>query len=147
MVLGRNTEPARAFNFRLEISGIDMGSFRAATGLGVSIEVIRFREAGNKQVVRHLPGQVTYEPVTLHYGFVKPKRDIFNWLMQPLSGVVERRSVSIIQLDNAGAEVLRYNLFNSWVAAWRGAQLDSLGQEVAIETITLVYDSIELGGA
>lgn len=143
MVTGMPNEPLRAYNFRLEVAGLSQTPFRAATGLGVSIDVIRFREAGARSIVRHLPGQVTYEPVTLHYGVIAGQ-EMVAWLMQSVNGVVERRSASIIMLDNRSDEVLRWNLFGTWVAAWRGAMLDTLSQEVAVETVTLVYDSLEI---
>jgi phage tail-like protein len=38
---------------------------------------------------------------------------------------------------------MQWNLINAWVAEWRGAQLDALAQEAAIETVSLVFESID----
>jgi phage tail-like protein len=47
-------------------------------------------------------------------------------------------------LDSTGqTEVMRWNLTNAWPARWRGAPLDALNREIAIETLTLVYETIE----
>ncbi len=52
-----------------------------------------------------------------------------------------RQEVSILLLDSAGtSEVMRWNLIGAWVSSWRGAVLDALSQEVAIESVTIVYE-------
>ena len=49
-------DPYRSYNFKLEIGGIAEGHFTECSGLGVKIEPIAYREAGNHQLVRHIPG-------------------------------------------------------------------------------------------
>ncbi len=140
---GAVIDPYRAYNFKLEIQGIVEGHFTACSGLGVTVGVIKYREGGLRQVVRTIPGQVDYEPVTLHYGLTA-SRELFNWLMTAVQGNVDRKNVSILMLDSQSAnEVLRWNLANAWVASWRGAFLDAMSQEVAIESVTLVYETLE----
>ena len=45
---------------------------------------------------------------------------------------------------NCHSEVLRWNLINAWPCRWRGAHLHTLGQEIAIESIALAYEALEL---
>ena len=42
-------------------------------------------------------------------------------------------------------EVVRWNLVNAWPREWRGTPLDAMGQEIAIETLTLVFETLERG--
>ncbi len=141
---GNPIDPFRAYNWRLEIGGATQAYFTACSGLGVTVDVIKYREAGNLQIVRALPGQVNYEPITLYYGLT-PSREMFDWLMASVEGRADRRNCSIIVLDSQGNEdqtAPRWNLENAWVAAWRGAQLNAMSLEVAIESITLVFDRL-----
>ena len=39
-------------------------------------------------------------------------------------------------------EVMRWDLINAWPSAWRGAALDALSHEVAIESLTIVFESL-----
>ena len=56
---------------------------------------------------------------------------------------MDRRNVSILMLGTDGiTEVLRWDLINAWPSEWRGAPLDALAREVAIESVTLVYESL-----
>lgn len=137
------TDPYRAYNFKLDIAGVTEGHFTECTGLGVKVESIRYREAGNNQVVRHVPGPVDYASVTLRYGLTS-SRELWEWLMTGVRGRVERKNVSIIMLDSEGSnEVTRWNLTDAWPSEWRGAPLDALNREIAIESLTLVFDSLE----
>ena|SRR3972149_4002196 len=139
---GAITDPYRAYNFKLIIEGKTEAHFTACQGIGVSVEVIKYRQGGERQVVRAIPGQVDFQPVTLHYGLTH-SRELFDWMMTSVNGKVERQNVSILMLDPEGInEVMRWNLENAWPAAWRAASLDALSKEVAIESITLAYETL-----
>ena len=48
----------------------------------------------------------------------------------------------MLQTDGV-TEVMRWDLINAWPAEWRGAPLDALAHEVAIESVTLVFESLQ----
>jgi len=136
-------DPFRAFNFKLEIEGLAEGHFTECSGLGVKVTPIKYREAGNSQVVRHIPGPVDYAAVTLRYGLTD-STVLWDWMLTAVRGNVVRKNVSIILLDSQGtSEVMRWNLIDAWPSEWVGAPLDALNHEVAIESLTLVFDSME----
>lgn len=142
--IAKPVDPFRAYNWRLEIGGAQQAYFTACSALGVTVDVIKYREAGSRQIVRSIPGQVNYEPVTLYYGLT-PSREIFDWMLAGVEGRADRRNVSIVVLNSQGTEdgtAPRWNLENAWVAAWRGAQLNAMSLEVAIESVTLVFDRL-----
>lgn len=137
------TDPFRAYNFKLDISGITEGHFTECSGLAVKIDPITYREAGNNQAVRHLPGPVEYAAVTLRYG-VTSSRELWDWLLKTTHGEVSRKNVSIILLDSQGkTEVARWNLIDAWPSEWQGAVLNAAERSVAIESLTLVFDGLE----
>ncbi len=41
------------------------------------------------------------------------------------------------------AEALRWNLIDAWPSEWQGASLDASGRELAIESMTLVFEGLE----
>jgi phage tail-like protein len=138
-------DPYRAYNFKLIIQGVTEGHFTECSNLGIKVDAISSREGGQSQVVHRIPGRVEYADVTLRYGLTL-SMELWNWLMTGVKGKVERKNVSIAMLDSDGVgEVLRWNLVNAWVAEWRGAVLDALGHQIAIESITLVFETLERG--
>jgi phage tail-like protein len=136
-------DPYRAYNFKLAIQGVTAGHFTECSGLGIRVQAIKYREAGSTGVVHRLPGQVDYGDVTLSYGLTQ-SHELFDWFMTAVSGNCRRKNVSILMLDGTGVtEVMRWDLINAWPSAWRGAPLDALSQEVAIESVTLVFESLQ----
>jgi phage tail-like protein len=137
--------PYRNYNFKLEIQGVTEGHFTECDGLGIGVEAIAYREGGASQVMRRLPGPVRYGDVTLRYG-LSNSNELWQWFLTAVKGTVERKNVSVVMLDADGStEVVRWNILNSWISEWRGAKLDAKGKEVAIETLTLVFETLERG--
>jgi phage tail-like protein len=136
-------DPYRAFNFKIEVQGVTEGHFTEFSGLGAKVTPISYREAGNSQVVHFVPGRVDYSAVTLRYGVTKSK-DLFEWFKTGIAGKIQRKNISIVLLDADGTtEAMRWNLINAWATEWRGSLLDAHSQEVAIESLTLVYESMD----
>lgn len=140
---GTFIDPYRAYNFKLQIQGVTEGHFTQCSGLEVEVQPIRYREGGASQVVHVIPGPVSYGDVTLSYGLTS-SIELWQWLTSAVQGSVQRRNVSILMLDSTGAtEVMRWDLTNAWPTRWRGAPLDALNREIAIESVTLVFETLQ----
>ncbi len=142
---GQRFDPFRAYNFKLQIDGINEAHFTQCSGIGVKVNAIRYREGGEAQIVHQLVGPVEYAEVTLKYGLsISP--DLWNWFQKSVEGTPDPKHVSIVMLGPGGVgERLRWNLNDAWPSEWRGAPLDALGREIAIESLTLVYESVTRG--
>ena len=140
---GNWVDPYRAYNFKLLINNVTEGHFTEVGGLGVKVERISYREAGNNSIVRAIPGRVTYPSVTLRFGLTN-SADLWDWLMTAVEGKVSRRNASIVMLDSSSTgEVLRWNLINAWPQEWYGAPLDAMSRELAIETLVLAHEGLQ----
>jgi phage tail-like protein len=138
------TDPYKNFNFRVEIDGVAAAAFASVSGLAAEAEVIEYREGADKVTSsRKLPGRVRYPNVTLRRGLTA-SRDLWNWWRTTRDGQVERRTVAITLLNDAGEPVLRWRLREAWIARIEASDLDAQGNEVAIETIELAHEGLEL---
>ncbi len=138
-----NIDPYRVYIFKLEIKDITKAHFTDCSGLAVSVKPIKYREAGNNQIVRHIPAYPDFAPVTLRYGFTSSS-ELWKWMLTAIQGKVDRKNVSVIMIDSSGeGEMMRWNLIDAWPSEWRGAPLDAMKQEIAIESLTLVFDTLE----
>src|SRR2546429_2560753 len=136
-------DPYRGYNFKLEIQGVTEGYFTACTDMGVHVGVVQYRVGGTSALTRKLPGLVEYADVTLSYG-VTISRQLWDWLMSAVEGKLQRKNVSVVLLDPDGTtEVLRWDLIDAWPREWRGAPLDALSGEIAVETLTLAVESYQ----
>ncbi|MGA7613550.1 MAG: phage tail protein [Thermoanaerobaculia bacterium] len=139
---GTVNDPYRGYNFRVEIQGVADAAFTECSGMGASVHAIRYAE-GRSRIVRRIPGPVEYADITLRYGLTS-SADLWNWMLSGVNGKVERRNVSIVLYDSDGArEVMRWNLAQAWVSRWNAAPLDAMAREIAIESMTIVYETLE----
>jgi phage tail-like protein len=142
---GTLVDPFRAYNFKLLIDGVTQGHFTECSGLNVCVEALYYREGGYGNVVRRLPGPLKMGDVTLRYGLTNTP-ELWTWFTASMSGTPQRKNVSVLMLGMDGlTEVLRWNLNDAWPAEWHGAPLDALGNQVAIESLVLVFESITRG--
>jgi phage tail-like protein len=139
-------DPNRVFHanhFRLEIQNVGTAQFVEIGNLAVSVATIPFRAGGEGQVVHQLPGQVELAPLVCRYG-VTSSPSLWQWMQSSMRGQVVRRNVSVLYLDADGVtELKRYNLTEAWPCQWNAAELHSLENQVAIESLSITFETID----
>ncbi len=146
MAVGNRKDPYKAYNFLVEIDSITRAGFRECSGLDSIQDPIEYREGNEKFLtVRKLTGLVKYSNISLKYGITSDDEDIWNWRTKAVDGKVERRDVSIVLLNDEGTEKRRWNLREAWPTKWTGASFNATGNEVAIETLEIAHEGIEIG--
>ncbi len=137
-------DPYSNFNFRVEIDNIAIAGFSEADLPAGRIEVIRYREgADGGTAPRLLPGRVAWDPVVLRRGFTADGA-LFQWWSDLVQGNIVRRNVAIILLDEQRNDVARWVVRGAWPQKWDGPDLRGLGNDVAIETLELAHEGVEL---
>jgi phage tail-like protein len=136
----------RSFQFMVEIDGIDNARFQEVSGLDATVDVIEYREGGDLLGMRKLPGSTKHSNLSLKRGFTPDDR-LFKWFDDVMSGRTEkiRKNVSVVQLDMAGQEVMRWNVFQAFPMKYTAATYNAKGNELAIESIEIAYERIERG--
>jgi phage tail-like protein len=137
-------DPYKNFRFVVVIGPDTIGGFASLSGLGAEASVIEYREGADPlSSTRKLPGRVEYPNVTLRRGLTAD-RFLWDWWRLVVSGSAQRRDVGIILLDDEGNEVLRWSLREAWPVKWELSELDAAKNEVAIETLELAHEGLEL---
>jgi phage tail-like protein len=137
------TDPFRGFNFLVEIEGITRAGFREASGLDSTQDPVEYREGNEKSLnARKLPGLVKYSNITLKWGITNDA-DIWEWRTKAVSGKIERKSGSVVLLDDAGEEKARWNFREAWPTKWTGPSFNATSNEVAIMTLELAHEGVE----
>jgi phage tail-like protein len=105
-------------------------------------EVIEFKQ-GNDLVVRKKPGRTTYANIVLERGYTATD-DLWQWRKNIEDGKIDRRSGSVIILDNDGqTEVARYNFYEGWPCKWYVPDMDADKSGMAIEKVEIAVEKIE----
>jgi phage tail-like protein len=140
---GARNDPYRQFNFIIDIEGVGTSAFSEASGLDTETDPIEYREGNEDITVRKLPGLRKYPNITLKRGFTQ-NRGLWDWRRTVMDGRTERRSGSIVLLNEAREEALRWNFREGWPCKLQGPPLNAKTNEVAIETLDICHEGLEL---
>ena len=144
MATGDRKDPFRSFNFRVEIDKINVGSFSEVSGLTSDGDVVEYRNGDDAALhVRKLPGLRKFGNITLKRGYTD-NPELWNWRKNIVNGVADRRDGSIVLLDEQRKDVLRWNFTAGWIHKIDGPTFNAKGNEVGIESLEIVVESLEL---
>jgi phage tail-like protein len=119
-----------------------MAAFSEASGLESETAVIEYR-TGDEYLTRKLPGLTRFANIVLRRGITQD-RGLWDWRQNIVDGNPDRRNGMIKVLDDQRNEVLRWNFRNGWICKWEGPAFDAKSNEVAIETIEIAHEGLEL---
>ncbi|MCL4704870.1 phage tail protein [bacterium] len=141
MPTGQRVDPYLNYNFLVEIDGITQAAFKECSGLDSTTEPVQYRQGGENNTVRKLPGKTTYSDVVLKRGLTDSD-ELWKWRKTVIDGKAERKNGSIIVLDTTGVEKLRWNFIEAWPTKWEGPTFDANANDIAIETLTIAHEGI-----
>jgi phage tail-like protein len=138
--------PLPKFHFELEWGGTRIG-FTEVTGLDFETEVIEYRE-GNMPSYNKTkqPGLTKYTDITLKRGIVFDDFEYFSeWVKTAMfqEGKEKfRRTVTIKLLNEEHKPVIVWTVAKAWPSKYQSTDLKADGNEIAIETLTLVHEGL-----
>ena len=137
-------DPLRNFRYRLEIDSITQAGFSEVTIADTTIDAVDYREGTDPSRIRKLPGLTKYGNVTLKRG-VTNSLELFQWHKQVANGSIatNRKTVTIVVQDEAGADKARFVVTDAWPAKYDAADLNAKGNEVFIEALELANEGVE----
>src|SRR5437867_4742582 len=142
--VGTRTDPFRGYNFKVEIEKMPVAGFRECSGLTFNTDPVDYREGSDQQLhVRKLMGLRKFSNISLKRGFADNKK-LWEWYSNVLNGRDDRRSGSIVLRDEQQKDVLRWEFQGGWICKWEGATMNATSNDVAIESIEICVEQVEL---
>jgi len=136
--------PLPVFHFTVQWGGNRVG-FTEGTGLNKENQAIEYRDGGFPEYSSiKMPGLRKFSNVTLKRGIVKGDNDLFRWLNTIQLNKVERRDLVISLLNENHEPVMVWKIHNAFPVKVEGPQLKAMGNEVAIESIEIAHEGLEL---
>lgn len=143
MATKTRTDPFLGHSFRLEMSGIQIAGFSEVTIPDLSIEEVSYRE-GTDPYTRKLAGMASVGSVTLKRGITE-STELYDWFTDVAAlgaGMTQRKSVSIILVNQAGDEQARWNCSNAWPSKYETGSLDAKSSDVLVETLEIQVEAM-----
>ena len=140
------TDPYGQFNFLVEIDKVTVAGFSEVSGLTTDTNIIEYREGNDTfGTVQKLPGLMKYNNLVFKNGITADKaRVLWNWRKKVIDGQTQRTTGAIILLDESRAPALRWTFREGWPSKWEGPALNAKTSEVAIETLEITHEGLEL---
>ena len=134
--------PYRNFRFRLEIDGLDAGSFSEVSGFDATMDVVEYRAGDDPAITpTKLPGLIKYGNITLKWGSSETMV-LYDWLIDITEGTIEKKTVTLTALDEEGSPAASWRCINAWPVKYTAPDFNGTSSEVAIETIELAHEGL-----
>jgi phage tail-like protein len=139
--------PLPKFYFAVQL-GDDKVAFQEVSGLQVESKAIEYRH-GNSKIFApiKMPGMTSVGNVTLKKGIFVKDAKLFEWFSEIKMNLIKRRTVVISLLDETGDSKITWTLNNAFPTKIQGTDLKSTGNEVAVETIELAFETLNVKAA
>ena len=132
------------YRFYVLIDHIPQALFTEVSGLQLETVVQDYEEGGVNHYVHRLPGRTKVSNLTLKRGMTITN-EFFKWYVDFMSGKMKRKNISVVMYDTTGKEILRWNFLRAFPVKWAGPQFSADGKSVAIETLELAHDGLNVG--
>lgn len=148
-------DPFRKFKFRIRVDGKVVAALTKCSALTISVQSTDFRAGDQDSFKQKLPGQVTFEPITLEQG-VTTDKTFEQWATLMSNYVGNKGSdaekkdefrkdidIEVYGLDNK--RVKAYRVYNCWVSKYTAVpDLDANSNDVMIQTLELQNEGIQV---
>jgi phage tail-like protein len=154
-----SADPLRNYKFKVGINGgadgglFSIGSlgFQSVGGIGTTVEVIEYREGGDNETMKKIPGMVKYDNLTLERGkyIGEQGTDLLRWLNRVWNPLTDAhtndfRATITIQLlstynNNAACE---WKFYNAWPVSYKVGDLQTSNSELLIDSVEIAYETL-----
>ena len=136
----RNFYPLPGYRFNVNFGGEDI-AFSEVSGLELERQAITYRDGLG---ARYMPGMEQPIKLTLKKGVVRGGNAFYLWINSIALNKVNKKDLIISLLDDENKPVVTWNVQNSFPVKLSAPNLDAKSNEVAIESIELMADSLQV---
>ncbi len=131
-----------AYNFVVEIDGVQAGYFRSVDDFAAGVGVIEFQD-GDDYFLRKRPGRPFVSDLTLNKGYIVTQ-DLQDWWVATQKGQHIRKQITVRSLLPSGDELRAWHFFECWPHTWQVNALD--GRDPIVEKITFAVEATAIAG-
>lgn len=142
-----NVWPLPKFYFQVKLGDKEV-PFQEVSGLDIEAQIIEYRHGNSKEFSTiKMPGIKKTGNVTLKKGVFVKDNGFWDWFNKIKMNTIERQTVVISLLDEAGKPTMVWTLNNAWPTKITGTDMKSDGNEVAVETIEIAHEGLSIANS
>ena len=150
-----SADPFRKFKFRIRIDNNVVAGLTKCSTITLSVASQDFRSGDIDSFKRKLPGQVSFEHITLEQGmtndavFEKWATAMSNFLGNKGTDAEKtpddcRKDIDVEIYNLSNVKIKAYRVYNCWVSKYSVGDLDANSNDVLIHTLELQNEGIQL---
>ena len=133
--------PRPAYYFVLQWGGSNLG-FSEVSGLAIQSQPMRIQ--AQKDFNKEESYKAKFANIVLKRGITTGDTEFYQWINAIRRGKIERTDILISLLDATHTSVITWKVHNAWPVKIESGPLNAKGSEVAMETIELVHEGLEM---
>ncbi len=135
--------PLPKFTFSVDFGLGAPAAFQEVTGLASQTNPIEYRHGNSPSFYPiKMPGLGKVGNVTMRKGIFVGDAKFWAWYDEIKLNTIGRRTMTISLLDEAGKPAMTWTLNNAWPTKVTGTDLKSEGNEVAIESVDIAFETM-----
>jgi phage tail-like protein len=143
-------DPYRNFKYEVESDGFIRAGFSKISGLKQTTESTDYREGGENETPRKLPGQTNFDDVTFERG-MSQDTDFLDWAneifdVDNVDGQQGdenfRKDITIWLKNKAGTRVKKWKMLRCWPKERSYGDLDAASNDVLIESLVIANEGL-----
>jgi phage tail-like protein len=139
-------DPMIGAHFEISVGAVT-GYFTEVSGLGSENEIVEHKiiaKGAKESIIRKIPGRLKWGDIVLKRGITK-NMDMYKWRAQVEQGKVEaaRLDGTIIMYDQTMTPIAEWSFTKGWPSKISGPSLQSDGNAVGVEELTIVHEGIK----
>lgn len=138
--------PISKFYFQVKVTDNVVGTaFQEISGLDVEAQIIEYRNGDNPVFSTiKMPGIQKNGNVTLKKGVFVKDNKFWDWFNKITMNIIKRQTVTISLFDEGGKATMVWTLANAWPTKITSTDMKSDGNEVAVETLEIAYETLTI---
>jgi len=138
-----NIWPLPKFYFKVEVDGGITASFQEVSGLDTETDVTEYRHGDSPDFTSiKMPGLKKSSDVTLKKGIFTGDLKFFSWFNEIKGNTIERKTVTIMLLNESGDSEIVWTLTNAFPKQVQGTDFSSTSSDAAVETLVLAHEGL-----
>ena len=140
--------PLVSFYFKLSFSGVSGtvdASFKEVSGISMEMGTEEIAEGGDSAFKHRVPTSVKFSNLVLKRGLVPKDSELIAWCKNTLeegpANFIETKNIIVHLLNENGGPLNAWSFINAWPVKWVASNLNSMNNEVLIETLEFAYSS------
>jgi phage tail-like protein len=136
--------PIPKFHFSVEWDG-NVVSCQEVSGLKFTTDMIEYRYGDDQTFIKKkIPGLKKFDNITIKKGVFEDDKRFFEWWKDVQANKERRVDMVVSLLDEEHNPVMTWTIAKAFVLTLTSPDLNSTSNEIAVETIEIGHEGIEL---